>query len=105
MIAIPFVYFTFLLVFILKRKKTFDISAYLVSLYWLSSFFSILIDINNFRSFDTSGYEISIVPTLLYCFLLTLTIWPFYKFKSEHVVYVKLKKSKSFNYIVYFYFI
>ncbi len=104
MIAVPFIYFSLLLLYIVKTKKTFDISAYLVCLYLVSGFFSILIDTNNLRSFDTKNYEIGIVPTFLYCFLLTLTIWPFYRFRSEKVVSINLNKPKLFTQIVYFYF-
>lgn len=104
MIAIPFIYFSILLLFILKTKKTFDISAYIVSLYVLISFFSIIIDMNGLRSQDTVGYEISIIPAFLYCLLLTLTIWPFYKFNSKDVISITLNKPRLFNTIVYLFF-
>lgn len=104
MIAIPFIYFTILLIFILKTKKTFDISAYLVSLYVVISFFSIMIDINDLRSLDTLNYDISIIPTIIYCFLLSLTIWPFYKFNGTTLTSITLNKPKLFNFIVYLFF-
>jgi oligosaccharide repeat unit polymerase len=104
MIAVPFLYFAGLLIYIIYKKKTFDISAYVVSLYAISSFFSILIDVNGIRSFDTENYQIGIFPTILYCFLLTLVIWPFYRFKSEKIQFIKFNKASQFNYIVYFYF-
>ena len=104
MITLPFIYFSLLLTYILYKKRAFDISAYLVLLYLLSSFFSILIDIKHLRSFDTKNYEISLFPALLYCCLLTLTIWPFYRFSSEKIKLIKLNRSKLFDRVVYFYF-
>jgi oligosaccharide repeat unit polymerase len=103
-VVIPFLYFSFLLIYILYKKRTFDISAFVVSLYTISSFFSIIIDLSDLRSFDTKNYHISLAPTILYCFLLTLVIWPFYRFKSEIFLLIKVNKSKLFNSIVYFYF-
>ncbi len=104
MVWIPFIYFSSFLIFILYQKKAFDISAYIVSLYVISSFFSILIDLNNLRSFDTKNYQITLVPTILYCFLLTLLIWPFYRFRSQKILYVNVNKRSQFDYIVYVYF-
>lgn len=104
MIALPFIYFCILLLYILYKKRKFDISAYVVSLYVVTSFFAILIDINNLRSFDTRYYQISIIPAVLYCFLLTLTIWPFYRLKTQRIKKITLNKPKLFNFIVYFYF-
>lgn len=104
MVWIPFIYFSLFLIYILFKKKTFDISAYIVSLYVISSFFSILIDLNNLRSFDTKNYQITLVPTILYCFLLTLIIVPFYRFKSEKINFVNIDKATQFDNIVYFYF-
>lgn len=105
MIVFPFLYFSTLLAYILYKKKVFEVSAYLVSLYAFTSFFSILIDIKHLRSFDTIKYDIGVTPTLLYCFLLTLSIWPFYRFDSQKIMSIKLKGKKLFDYIVYFYFI
>jgi oligosaccharide repeat unit polymerase len=104
MVCFPFIYFSILLLYILSKKKTFELSAYLVSLYVISSFCSILIDLNDLRSFDTQYYRISFIPTIVYCFLLTLTIWPFYRFKSERITNIKVTKPKQFDYIVYIYF-
>lgn len=105
MIAIPFIYFSILLIFILKRKKAFEISAYLVSLYLISSFFAILIDVFQLRSYDTMYYDITMLPTFLYCFLLTLLIWPFYKLNLEKIVGIRLKNKRAFDLIVYLFFI
>ncbi|MEO5990409.1 MAG: O-antigen polymerase [Ferruginibacter sp.] len=105
MIAIPFIYFSILLAYIIRKKRTFDISAYLVSLYLISSFFSILVDANNLRYFDTKDYKITLIPTILYCFLLTITIWPFFRFKSEKIVSIRLYDPNVFNKIVYFFFV
>lgn len=105
MIALPFIYFSFFLSYILYKKKKFEISAFLVSLYVLTSFFAILIDINGLRSFDTIKYQIGVFPAVLYCLLLTLTIWPFYRLRTRRMYRIRLNKPKLFNFIVYFYFV
>lgn len=104
MVAVPFIYFSFLLFLILKKKRTYDISAYLVTLYAVSSFFSIVIDLNNLRSFETMDYKIDFIPTIVYCLLLTLTILPFYFFKSQEIKSITLRKPRLFDFIVYIYF-
>jgi len=65
MVAIPFIYFLFLFIYVLKKKKRFEISAYLISIYLVSAFFAILIDIFGYRSTDTINYQISILHTIL----------------------------------------
>src|SRR6185437_263207 len=104
MIVLPFLYFSFVLSYILFKKRGFDISAYVISLYTITSFFAILVDINNLRSFDTIGYQISLLPSVMYCSLLTLTIWPFYQLKTTRIAHIKLNRPKLFNFIIYFYF-
>ncbi|MDT0294045.1 oligosaccharide repeat unit polymerase [Mesonia ostreae] len=103
MVVLPFIYFTLLLIFIYKRRG-FNIGAYVVSIYSLTSFFALLMEISSLRPYVLKNYEIGVVPTVLYCFLLTLTIWPFYNFRGERILTIGLNKPKSFNKIVYFYF-
>ncbi|MEO9003595.1 MAG: O-antigen polymerase, partial [Ginsengibacter sp.] len=104
MVAFPFIYFSLLLTYILIKKRRFGISAYVVSLYTLTSFFALLIDINGLRSFETVNYQISAFPAVLYCLLLTLTIWPFYRNDLKKISTIRLNKPRLFNFIVYFYF-
>lgn len=103
MVAIPFIYFLFLFIYVLKKKKRFEISAYLISIYLVSAFFAILIDIFGYRSTDTINYQISILPTLVYCVLLTLVFYPFIKMKKINMDNYYNKEPKLFNFISYFY--
>ena len=74
----------------------------------MSGLFSVLIDINGYRSYDTNNYEISIVPAALYCILLTLCILPlakcniFNRIEIEPVRNVKLIKLLSVVSIIWF---
>jgi len=103
MIAVPFVYFSLLLGYIIK-KRGFELSAYLVLLYVIISLFGILIDINDLRAFETKYYEISIDGAFLYCLLLTISIIPFYNFRSNNIEEIRLLSPKSFDKIVYVFF-
>lgn len=105
MVAVPFVYFLFLLIYVFKKKKKFEISAYLISIYLVSAFFAILIDIFGYRSTDTINYQISILPTLIYCVLLTLVFYPFIKMKRINMDMYYNKEPKLFNFISYFYIV
>lgn len=103
MIAVPFIYFSCLFVFIYK-KKGFDLSAYLVLIYVLISFFAILIDVNNLRTIYNRYYTISIEASVVYCFLLTMIIYPFYQINFKKINFIKLEGIKLFDKIVYLYF-
>lgn len=103
MVAVPFIYLLFLLIYVLKKKKRFDISAYLISIYLFSAFFSILIDVFDYRSLDTQFYQISLFPTLIYCTLLTMVFYPFIKMKKINMDNYYNKEPKLFNFIAYFY--
>lgn len=101
MIYVPFIYFTILFIFIYIRNK-FDVSAYIVTLYIITSFFSILIHHLDFQ--PLSKYNLSITPTLVYCGLITLAIYPIFKFNSNTIKGVSFVSTKFINIITYFYF-
>lgn len=103
MVAVPFIYFSILFVYVVKKKKTFDVSAYLISIYLVSSAFSIIIDIYELRSTVTYNYNISLIPTVLYCFLLTIVFYPFIKMPSLSKLDIVPIKPKFFNAISYLY--
>ena len=78
MIAIPFVYFTFLsFLFYRKKGHKIDLSVIMTAMYAVSGLFSILIDVFGLRSDDTLHYNISFIAAFSYCALLTLCISPF----------------------------
>lgn len=76
MIYIPVVYFSFLSLVLYKRHKKIDIATIISLIFAVSGLCSVLIDINDYREFDTANYQISFIPAFLYCFLLTLCILP-----------------------------
>ena len=76
MIAVPFIYFTLLSIYIYRRNHEIDL-AFLTSLvYAISGFFAILIDIFDLRSSDVAIYDISLEATVAYCGLLTMCMLP-----------------------------
>ena len=78
MIVVPFIYFGFLLFYQLKKNNwRFDIASFILIIFTVSSFFSILIDVFNLRSIDTSHYKISVFACISYISLITLCVYPF----------------------------
>ena len=108
MTYIPLVYFGCLFVLMYQRHKQIDIASIVSLIFAVSGLFSVLIDINRYRSYDTYNYEISIVPAALYCILLTLCIFPLSKcnissrIQIEPVRNVKLIKLLSVVSIIWF---
>lgn len=76
MTFIPLVYFSSLSLFLYKRHKQIDMATIISVVFAISGLFSVLIDLNGLRSFETKSYEISVVPAVLYCVLLTSCIIP-----------------------------
>lgn len=111
MVAVPFIYFTFLLVLMLIRNKNrFDVPCFIVSIYSVSAFFSILVDALRLRSADNYSYQISLTATIVYCGLLTLCLMPLYGYSNMKVQEIKpLQNDKllriiawiSFTYFVF----
>lgn len=93
MIYIPFIYFIILFLIMWRKQRSFNIGSVIVLFYIISSFFAILIKkyewMFNFP-------EIDIVPTFLYCILLTISIIPFFKFRSDKIKLITLTNNKLF---------
>lgn len=79
MTFIPLVYFSVLSYVLYKRHKQIDLATVISMLFAVSGLFSILIDTYGLRSAETEHYEISVLPAVLYCLLLTLCIIPISK--------------------------
>lgn len=77
MLYIPFIYFALFLYYTTRRCGKFSMPTILVSVYVLASLACILLDITDAYQRNCEKIEIHIVPTLMYCGLLTLTIRPF----------------------------
>lgn len=89
MLYIPFTYFSALFIFIFKRHR-FDASAYITLLFVVTSFLSIIM--NSDGAYVDLKY-ITIVPTFLYCFLITLLIIPIYRYDTSSIVVIKSSSS------------
>ena len=88
MYILPFMYFLSLTAYLWRRHRTFDVSVYMCSLYTLTSFCAIiLVEANMLDGGGILFYgwepELGVVPTFLYCFLLTITILPFSLIRTE----------------------
>ena len=99
MLFIPFIYFTILFVFLARRHRGMDVSAYMVLLYAFSAFFAILIDARHI--YDTNGVcaemPITLGATLSYCALLTISIVPFSRMRSTTLQQVNITKPGLFD--------
>lgn len=104
----PLVYFSCLALIFYRRHKQMDMATIISLVFAVSGLFSVLIDINDYRSIETYKYEISIVPAVLYCILLTLCILPLSRcnisnrINIEPVGNVKLIKLLSVVSIIWF---
>lgn len=96
MVAVPFIYFI-VLFYIFYRRASYkiDIACFIIIIYGVSSFFSILVDIFHLRSYDNWNYEVSFLPTIAYLGLITLGVLPFTKVPSVSIHHIsKLKNDK-----------
>lgn len=105
MIAIPFIYFFLLAFHFWRQSKTIGIGVLLSLLYAISGFFSILADWNNLygAGIEASPEDITLVPTLLYCALITLLILPFQKLAKHPPERIVVEDEPLFNAIALFY--
>ena len=82
MILVPFIYFSLLTYYWWKKHNGMDVCVYMSGLYTLTSFLAIIIVSNGLLEeggilFDNYDIELGIVPTVLYCAVLTLGMLPF----------------------------
>lgn len=105
MVCVPFIYFSILLYFIYK-KNGFDLSACVLSMYVIISFFSVILGNYNyeFKYGNYSKVEIGVIPTIVYCISISLGIYPFYKFNSNRARELKgIKETWPIDILVYIY--
>lgn len=95
MIAVPFIYFILLAIYLIRRNRGLDISSFIVLVYAFSAFCSIILDI--FNLYDVYGVyektEISPLATLCYCTLITLAILPFRHIQSSKIKDINLQNE------------
>lgn len=79
MIALPLIYFSIWLVRSYKKNGV-SIGTYIILLFVITSFFSVMIDMNDFYvSHSCPKVELGVFAPLLYIVLISLCIYPFYK--------------------------
>ena len=88
MVLLPFAYFLILTIYLWYKHSTFDVSVYISSLYTLTSFCAIILVTGNMLEgagvlFDGWEPNLGLIPTILYCALLTITIIPFSFIRTE----------------------
>ena len=95
MIAVPFIYFMILAVYLIRKNKGIDICAFIIMIYAFSALMSILLDI--FGVYEIDGvYEkipISPIATVAYCALITLAVIPFRKIRSLDLQEIDIQKN------------
>lgn len=105
MIAIPFIYFSLLALHFWRQSKTVGIGVLMALLYAISGFFSILSDWNNLygAGIEANPEDVTIIPTLLYCSLITLLILPFQKIAKHPPERIVVEDEPLFDAIGLFY--
>ncbi len=88
MYFIPFVYFAALTIYLWYKSKNFDVAVYMSLLYTLTSACCVIMVLGDMLEGSGVLYngfepELGLLPTILYCGLLTMTIIPFYFVKAE----------------------
>jgi len=86
---VPLIYFGGLTYYFWQKHKTFDVAVYMSLLYTITSLCGVLMIMGGFLSssggvlYDGWEPEFGVVPTVLYCGLITLTILPFSFIRTE----------------------
>lgn len=94
MIAVPFVYFSFLALFLYRKKKVLDIAAFIIGIYAAASFFAIIRELYGIRSLGVETYQITPFASLCYCGLLTFCILPFITYSNSLIHVIKPVKRE-----------
>lgn len=99
MVLIPFIYFTVLTCLIIVRRKGVDVAAYISGVYAISALFSVLAYFLHIGGENglVGDYEPTLLPSVCYCVLLTLSIYPFYHLNSREIKKIPLVKEKSLD--------
>lgn len=105
MIALPFVVFSISLILSLIKKRGLTIYNYILILYTIISFFSILLHIFNYYDNSYPRIDLGFIAPILYCSLLLICISPFKRFNDIKInIIVNNVNEKRYNLVVYSYF-
>ena len=105
MILVPFIYFILLMFVFWYKGKQFGVASYIALIYAISAFYSILIDwFGVYGEYGvTTKVPIHFLPTLTYCVLITISIWPFYKLQKIKNLDIPLSRPILFTWLGYFF--
>lgn len=96
MIYIPFIYFSILFLLVWKKYGAINVGHIILLFYLLSSFFSIVMyQLNMDVDIHVKDVNYDILPTFLYCGLLTLSMSPFFKYNSQDIREITLLPNKK----------
>ena len=101
MLYFPFIYFSILFLFFYK-KRGFDACTFITSLYVITSFCAVLMDVLDLIPIERSSP--SIFAVLVYCLLLTFIILPVSKFDSGSLRNIVVRHPRAVNCLVIFFF-
>lgn len=90
---VTFIYFLIVFLFIIK-KRGLDISACIIGIYMVSSLGSIYLHNNDPEYISKTP---TLIPTVIYCSMITLVTYPFYKFNSNKIRHFSHVNEKYFN--------
>lgn len=102
MYVFPFIYFLILFIREYFRCKSFDVGCAILAVYLFSSFCTIL-HVNSTHLEFT--FIDNIIPTLLYCSLLTICVKPFFSFASYAIKDIAYVKEKTFKVVSWFFIV
>ena len=82
MYFVPFIYFSALTYYFWQKNRTFDLAVYISTLFTITSLCCIIMVLGGYMSGSgvlVDGWEpnFGVIPTILYCALITITIFPF----------------------------
>ncbi len=87
---VPLIYFAGLTYYFWQKHRTYDVAAYISTLYTITSLCCVLMIAGGFLNKQGGGVlvdgyepELGVIPTFLYCGLITLTILPFSFIRPE----------------------
>lgn len=105
----PFIFFSTLTLYYWKKKGYIDVSVFLFAEYAFTAFLSILCVTMNLLGeggihFTKETLQLNIVPTLLYCILISLIIRQFTKLDIKRYNIISISNQKLFYLFTYFLF-
>lgn len=110
MVIFPALYFLLVFIHFYRKDKNITIVAYMLLLYFLTSLCSVIVVYkgelgNNGVLFTSENIHLGIIPTILYCMLLSFTIIPFRYVKPKVTDCIPVVSKKKFNIIFVFFVI